>query len=649
LTSRRRKLRFEDFCRIRQVSGPQVSPEGGEIAFSVTDPVCSQNRYATRLYVMGLEGRVRQLAANGSDNRNPIWAPSGTRIAFISNVDGEEGLWTVSPEGETSTKVVSRGENLSSPSWSRDSRRILFLSRVPQGDTSQSDVLVIKTLPYKFDGFGFLKNRWSHLFVVNENGGELKQVTEGEYSVTAAAWNADGSKIAYLAAKGERREFSYRNDVWLADVKSGDSERLTDGERYFQSLSFSPDGKWLAYLGRKRTYGLATKTDIYVLNLDTNEELNLTDEFNSKIGDTVASGTSSVTDPSPVWTMDSGGVYFLTAMNGVADLYEVSLKSKKVRCLTDGERTIQSYSFSKDQTVLSFLATDMVSPSEIWVAVKGHTHKLTSFNAPLVEELELSNGQKFTFAASDGVPVQCWFYPPVRPAKRERSPMILVLKGGPHTWCYGDAFSFQAQILAAEGYAVLYTNERGSGGYGEEFARTARARFYGEREFQDLMEAIDYAIHNFQVDPTRLGITGYSRGGFLTNWAITHTHRFKAAVSAGGISDFYSFYGTGDEMHIWCEENFEATPWDDEELYLSKSPIRYVKNATTPTMIIHAQQDHRSSVTQAEEFYTALKRLGKETELVVFPSENHGLPRASQPQHLIEYHRQVVRWFKKYL
>ena len=645
----KRKTKIEDFCSLRQVSGPQVSPDGSKIAFSVTDPLCHENKYVTHLYIADLEGRARQLTASGSDNRNPVWSPSGDKIAFLSDIDGNQSLWAISPENGTLTKIASLGENLSSPLWSPDSKKILFLSRIPQGETSRSDVLIIRTLPYKFDTFGFLNNKWSHLLLVDGNGEEPKQITEGEYSVTAAAWNTDGSKIAYLAAKGERREFSYWNDVWIVDLESGEHRRLTDQDRYFQSLAFSPDGKWLAYVGRKRTYGLATKTDIYVLNLETNNEVNLTAGFNSKIGDTIAGGTSFVVDPSPIWTKDSDGLYFLTAMNGLADLYRVSLESKQVRRSTDGTRTIQSYCFSKDQETLALLATDMLSPSEIWLYERGNTRRLTRFNDRLLEEVQLSGGEKFTFTTSDGIPVDCWFYRPVGFASEMKSPMVLILKGGPHTWCYGNAFSFQAQVLAANGYAVLYTNERGSGGYGEEFAKTARAKFYGEREYQDTMEAVDHAIQNFPVDASRLGITGYSRGGFLTNWAITHTNRFKAAVTAGGISDFYSFYGIGDEMHIWSEENFEGTPWDNEELYLSKSPMRYVKNVTTPTMIIHAQRDYRSSVTQAEELYTSLKRLGKETELIIFPGENHGLPRTSLPQHLMEYHRHVLRWFNQYL
>jgi len=646
--SNKRRVRVDDFCELRQVSAPHVSPDGSRVAFSVTDPICAENRYITQLFLADLYGNVRQLTNAGTDNREPVWSPSGREIAFLSNADGTSSLWKITPDQGIRKKMVSVGENLSPPIWSPDSRRILFLSRVLQGPPKQSDVIVIRTLPYKFDGLGFLNDKWNHLFVVDENGANLQQLTEGEYNIMAAAWLPDGSKIAYLAGKGEHREFSYRNDVWITDLKKATHERLTDSTRYFHSLSFSPDGRHLAYIARTWKYGLASKTDTYARDLETNKEVNLTAEFNSKIGDTISGGTSFVVDPSPVWSSSSDSIFFLTTVGGNADLYKVEVDSHKVSIVTDTTRTIQSYSFSQDGKVMAFLATDIVDPSEIWISKEGYARKLTKFNDGLIEQLELSKGTKFTFTASDNVPIDGWFYPPVD-STRSPYPMVLILKGGPHTWCYGNAFSFQAQLLAAEGFATLYTNERGSGGYGEEFARTARAKFYGEREFQDIMEAVDYVLGIFDVDKERLGITGYSRGGFLTNWTITHTDRFKAAVTAGGISDFYSFYGIGDEMHIWCEENFEGTLWDSEELYRAKSPLRYVKNVKTPAMIIHAQQDYRSSVTQAEELYVALKSLGKEAELIIFPNENHGLPRTSAPLHLIEYHQHVIRWFRKYL
>ena len=296
---------------------------------------------------------------------------------------------------------------------------------------------------------------------------------------------------------------------------------------------------------------------------------------------------------------------------------------------------------------MSFLSTDIVSSSEIWVWDSNSTRKQSGFNDELFEGLNLSKGEKFIMKASDEVPIDCWYFNPVDSAEDE-CPMVLLVKGGPHMSGWGNALNLQVQLLAANGYAVLLTNERGTGGYGEEFAKTARAVFYGQKEYKDIMEAVDYVEENYPVDTKRLNIMGYSRGGFLTNWIITHTDRFNSAITAGSFSDVYSFFSTGDYMHIWCEKNYEGTPWDDEELYMCKSPLRYVKNVQTPTLIMHAMEDYRASVTQAEQLYVSLKRLRKETEMILFPGENHSLPRASSPQHMTEYNGHMLRWFNRF-
>jgi len=643
----KRKFKIADFCALRKISTPKFSPERDVIVFSITDPLCNENRYIKQIHTVDLDGRSVQLTKEGSNNSNPTWSPSGNHIIFTSDLDGEPGIWKISAAGGDLEKIGGVGSNITSLLWSSSSNRILFLSRVPQGKINQSDVMVINRLPYKSDDVGFLGNTWCHLFIIDPDSKEIKQITEGEYDVSAAAWNPNGHSIAYLTNKNKDASFTRKNDIWITDIKTCEHNKITDGSKSFRSLSFSPDGKWLALIGNTRIYGLATKNDIYVLNLKSGEEFNLTAEFDSKIGDRVNGGTGVGVDPSPVWMNDSSAVYFLTAMKGNGNLYKVTIDSD-VKMVSEAMNTIQSYNFSKNQRVIAFLTTNVVSPSEIWVKEKDHTRKLTRFNDKLMEELLVSKGEKFTFNASDGVPIDGWYYKPIGTIE-DKMPLVLIVKGGPHMSCYGNAFSFLPQILAANGYAVLYTNERGSGGYGEDFAKTARAKFYGEREFADIMEAIDYILRNYPVNKNRLGIMGYSRGGFLTNWTITHTNRFKAAISAGGFCDNYSLFSTGWENQIWCEKNFEGTPWDDEELYLSKSPLRYIKEVITPTMIIHALQDRKASVTQAEQLYVSLKRLGKETELVIFPGEGHYLPRRSSPKHMMEYNEHIIRWFNKFL
>ena len=640
-----RKFMLEDISQLRKVSGPRTSPDGASIVFSVMDSHYSENRYGAQLYMVDLEGNVTQLTRDGNNNRSPAWSPSGEEVAFISDMGGKQGIWTLKP-GERPRRITGLDTGVASLKWSPGGDKLLFTSRVSQGEKRDSDVLVINRLAYKFNGLGFLGDRWSHLFTVDKDG-KVSQLTEGEYNVSQPTWSSTGNRIGHLSNKTKEAEISAKNDIWVTDLKTGVHTKLTDGSMSYRTISFSPDGRWIAANGNNRQYGLATKNDVYIIDLKSGARKNLTSGFISKIGDTVSGGTGFDYEAGLVWSPDSKHIHFVNAMNGNMNLYKVSVDTGEVTQLLDSTKSVHSFSFSSSHDVLAFLATDKVNPSEIWVSVDGEAKRLTGFNADLTGKLKLSGGEKFTFTASDGVPVECWYYAPVDGGE-DKPPLVLLVKGGPHMAGWGNAFDSRLQLLTANGYAVLLTNERGTGGYGEEFAKTARAKYYGQREVQDIMEVLDHVLESYPVDPDRVNIMGYSRGGFLTNWIITHTDRFNSAITAGGFCNVYSFFSSGDTMHVWCEKNYEGTPWDDEELYMEKSPIRYVKNITTPTLIMHAMEDYRSSVTQAEQLYTSMKRLRKEVEMVLFPGENHGLPRGSSPKHLREYDSHMLRWFDKY-
>jgi dipeptidyl aminopeptidase/acylaminoacyl peptidase len=641
-----RKFKLEDISSLKKISGPRTSPDGTRIVFSVMDSNYTEDRYETQLYMVNLEGKMIQLTKAGNSKRSPIWSPNSEEIAFISDMEGSTGIWALKI-GERPRKITDSDLGVASLRWSPSGEKLLFTSRISLGEKRESDVLVIDRLPYKVNGLGFIGDKWNHLFTVETQTRKVSQITNGKYDISYPVWNCSGSKIAYLSNKNSNAEILMKNDIWVVNLETGAHERLTDGSISYRSISFSPNGKWLAAIGNNRRYGLATKNDIYVIDLESSEMRNLTKEFISKIGDTVSGGTGFDLEAGLVWSIDSNEIYFLNAMKGNYNLYKVSLGTGDVTQISDSSKSINSFSFSRTQEVLTFLASDMVNPSEIWLSRYSNVKKLTRFNDVLIDKIKLSLGEKFILTASDGVPIECWYYEPVE-SDREKKPLVLLIKGGPHMSCWGNAFNSRLQLLTANGYAVLLTNERGTGGYGEEFAKTARAKFYGQREYQDIMEVLDYVLENYPINPDFVNVMGYSRGGFLTNWIITHTNRFNSAITAGGFCDVYSFFSTGDYMHIWCEKNYEGTPWDDEELYMSKSPIRYVKNITTPTLIMHAMQDYRASVTQAEQLYISLKRLRKDVEMVLFPGENHELPRGSSPKHLREYNRHMLRWFDKY-
>lgn len=289
---------------------------------------------------------------------------------------------------------------------------------------------------------------------------------------------------------------------------------------------------------------------------------------------------------------------------------------------------------------------DSLNLANVYVRDRNGERKITSFNDDVLSKLVLSAPEKFVFKASDGVDVEGWVMKP-RAHRGERVPAVIEIHGGPRT-AYGHCFMFEFQLLAANGFAVAFTNPRGSTAYGEKFAATI-PKNYGDRDYKDIMEALEYLIKARVVDGTRLGVAGGSYGGFMTNWIVGHTNRFKAAVTERSISNWYSFFGSSDIGYFFAEEEVGGMPWENVQHYVENSPITYVRNVRLPVLIIHSEEDYRCPIEQGEQFFVALKKLRKEASLLRFPEENHELSRSGKPEHRIERLNQINNWFKKHL
>jgi dipeptidyl aminopeptidase/acylaminoacyl peptidase len=329
----------------------------------------------------------------------------------------------------------------------------------------------------------------------------------------------------------------------------------------------------------------------------------------------------------------------------------VSIKNHKVQRVTDGKMTIGSFVLSKDGSKIAFDVSESLRPSEIWVQDEKGAKKLTDINGPVLKSMKISSPEEFWFTASDGVRIQGWIMKPTEFNEGRTYPAILEIHGGPYG-AFGYNFNHEFQVFASNGFAVIYTNPRSSLGYGEKFS--AQAGHWGERDYVDIMEAVDYVEKTFSfVDSKRLGVTGGSYGGYMTNWIVGHTDRFKAAIAERSISNWYSFHGVGDIGAMpWLPTHdigLGKNPWDALELYFERSPISYVKNVKTPLMIIAGEEDWDCTIDQAEQMFVALKKLKKTVELLTFPGENHNLSRTGKPSHRVERFGHYLRWFNKYL
>lgn len=641
------------------VSGPQMSPDGTRILFTYSTVNMDEDKYDSHIWVFDLKEKApRQFTHGKSSDTNARWSPDGRSILFLSNRASEEEkaadekkrkaqVWIIPADGGESRRVTSGEEGVQRPVWSPDGRSILFLSSVFKGEKSKdSDVKIIRRLKYKYNGRGFFEGKWTHLFSVPASGGKAKQLTQGEFDVEAVEWSPDGKRVAFISNLDDDADTSFFKNIYVLPSKGGKAELLWRGKGPVAALGWSPDGEYLAFTGRvieDPSLVYYKNTTVWLLPLKGGEPKNLT----AKLDRTVSGEEGGLE-----WSPDSKHVYFKADDHGSLHVYHVSLDGK-VEKITDGKMTVGSFSFDKSGQTMAFNSTDSVTPSELWVKNKTGMRRLTQMSKQLLKKLRISEPEEFWFTASDGIKVQGWIVKPQGIKKGEKYPMVLQIHGGPHS-AYGFKLmppEHEFQVLADHGFVVVYTNPRASTGYGEEFTRITG--HWGERDYQDLMEAVDYVAKTYPyVDVERLGVAGGSYGGFMTNWVVGHTDRFKAAVSMRSISNWYSFHGTSDIgwMSLPTHElSWGKDPWDNLQVIMEKSPITYIKNIKTPLLLLQSEEDYRCPIEQAEQLFIGLKKLKRTVEFVRTPGESHELSRSGKPKHRVERLQHIVRWFDTYL
>jgi dipeptidyl aminopeptidase/acylaminoacyl peptidase len=506
---------------------------------------------------------------------------------------------------------------------------------------------VITRLRYKMNGLGFLGDRRSHVFLVDTDGsGPPRQLTAGDYDHGLPAWSPDGTRLAVASDRSPDGDYHNRSDVWVLPIDGGEPESLTAGRGPVSSPSWSPDGKTIAFFGHDSSWGGATQPDIYLVGVDGGGLTNLTGPSGLGAGLGTTSDVNSASAPPPVWTPDGQELLYSTSVGGETHLYAVEVASGAVRQLTAGRRQVFAWSAAGGQLV--FAASDPGHISDLyWRDPQGEERQITDLNLWL-SEVALGTVEEVEFAGAGGSRIQGWLLHPPDFDPGRRYPLVLAIHGGPHS-AYGYGFFHELHLLAAEGSCVLYTNPHGSTGYGQEFAAGTR-HDWGGKDYQDLMAGVDHVLDTRPyLDPERLGVTGGSYGGYMTNWIIGQTDRFRAAVSCRSTANRYSQYGTSDLAYFNSDWEFPGTPWDNPQFYLERSPLTYVGRITTPLMLIHSENDLRCPISQAEELFVALKRLRREVVLVRFPDENHELSRSGQPAHRVERLEHIVGWFRKHL
>jgi len=635
---------IEDIVQLKDVQYAQVSPEGTNILYTVREMDLEGNRYLTSLWMVKWDGGEPQQLVDKSDVRMPRWSPDGERIAFFSDSDGETKIWLLSVDSGQMQPVPLTGDRhgpisthpyYSGLEWSPDGQKLAFAA---QDSVEPEDMLVWKDW-YRTEGFGDIHHR-VQLWTVDADGGTPIQLTKGDFHNGQPAWSPDGTQIAFMSNRSGQEEsilwsVNENYDVWLVASTGGAARKITTNEGPDSSPVWSPDGQFLAYVSVPYRGSHWDVTNLNSVDIDSGEVTALTDLSSFDFGVILEPGA---------WV---GSDIVFTALVGAAKhafRVEANRTVSVPEAIVTGDRQVSSLSSSRDGKRLALLIQDPSHPAEVWAARSDgrRLRRLTDTN-PQIDATQLGATELVRWASRDGMQIEGVVVKPEGFDPNHRYPLVVRPHGGPHG-SSGLIFHMGDQYYASQGFVVFAPNFRGSVGYGQAFVDADRGQL-GGGDFQDLMSGVDHLIGQGYVDPDRLTIAGISYGGFMTTWTVGHTDRFKAAMAGAPVVNAQTMFATSD-IPWWVTWEYLGPPWKNPDLIRTYSPITYVQNVTTPTLVIHGENDVRVPLSQGMEFYRALRTLGVPTDLVIYPGEQHG---SWNPVHQLDILERTVNWFNRYL
>lgn len=636
-----RRLQLDDLDHFVLVSNPRVSPDLERLAFVETRIDRERDGYSSSIWILRLKDSEPVQFLSGGQDHHPRWSPDGKSLLFLSRRGMKEergnSLFIAPVGGGEPRLVLKMREGIEQPGWNPNGKEILFLSSIGE---SPEDVRIVDRIPLWFDAAGFVHHKRRHLHSVDVASGTLSRLSDGDINVNCFSPSNDGSMVAYASSPNDLDP--RRMDLHIQDLGTGECRRILTGF-YIEAICWSPDDRQIALLASNLERGYATHLGVWVIPREGGEPENLAKGLDRGCGRRVYYDLRSpfASLPSPIW--DGGHIYFPLSEGGRFNLYRINPAEGRPEAVVGGDLSIEEFHVCRG--LIAYTMVTATEPAEVWVKNGSGDRRITRFNDRLLSMLELSTPERFEFQASDGEMVEGWILKPK--VGGGRIPAIMDVHGGPKSK-FGYSFMFEHQLYTAEGYAVIYVNSRGSDGYSSEFADIRGA--YGTRDYQDLMEALDYVISSHgELDPDRLGVTGLSYGGFMTNWIVTQTGRFKAAISQNGICSWPSFFGTTDIGFYFAPDQIGGDPWSNEEGYRRISPITYAPRVSTPIMFVHSYHDYRCWIDQSIMFYTALKYLGKEARLALFMEGSHVFRSTGKPSIRKKRLEKMLEWFNTHL
>ncbi|HEX5082317.1 MAG TPA: S9 family peptidase [Blastocatellia bacterium] len=681
--AQKRLITETDLFKFVWIADPQISPDGSRVAFVRVWVNRKADRYDSALWIVPTNGGApRQLTA-GPRDASPRWSPDGKRLAFVRSAEKEgrpqpAQIYLLTFDGGEAQALTGLPRGAGSPQWSPDGKTIAFtgsedLSKrdnaaTESGEAAEkkpehvSDVRVITRGAYRSNGPGYLNPKIkTHIWTapVPDAPGESpkpKQITRGNFDEGNIHWSPDGRRIYFTASRVVESYYEPpRSDLYSVAPDGSAEKKIVSFDGRMRDYSVSEDGLRIALSGSltRKPIQSYTQPDLFVAdNAVGAAPRNLTADYDFDIGGGIGGDQRAPRGGSSggaIWSKDGRHLFITVAEHGRANLKRIDAATGKVEAVTNGDHEIQSYTATPDASKMVLLISSPVNIGDLFLldTASGKLSQLTRINDELFSQLDLTPPEEIWYTSPDGKKIQGWIQKPPGFDSTKKYPFILEIHGGPHS-AYGFTFTHEFQWMAAKGYVVLYANPRGSTSYGQDFGNIIQYNYPGD-DYKDLMAGVDEILKRGYIDENRLGVTGGSGGGVLTNWTVGHTTRFKAAVSQRSIADWAGFWYTAD-FTLFQPTWFRGAPWEDPADFVKRSPITYIKNVTTPMMFIEGESDYRTPPADGGEImFRALKYRKIPTVMVRFPNESHELSRSGAPWHRVERLQHILNWFDKYL
>ena len=679
----KRMITEMDLFKFVWIADPQISPDGSRVVFVRVWINQKADRYDTALWIVPTTGGPpRQLTA-GPRDLSPRWSPDGKQLVFLRSAEKEgkpqpPQLYLLSFEGGEARPLTELSRGVSAAEWSPDGKTIAFMSTedpakkdktmTEGGELKEkqpervSDVRVITRAVYRSNGPGYLNPKYhSHIWTVSvprvsSEVPKPAQITRGNFDEGNFGWSPDGTRLYFTANRVLESYYdSPRADLYSIAADGNDEKKVLSFEGGMRDYTISSDGKRIIFAGSetKNPPNSYTQPDLYIAdNVIGAIPKNLTSNYDFDIGGGLTGDQRAPRGGSPggaIWSRDGRSIIVNVAEQGRSNLKRIDAATGKVEALTRGDQEVMSYTATPDASKIALVISTSINIGDLFLldTASGKLTQLTNINDELFSQLNITQPEEIWYESFDSRRIQGWIQKPPNFDPSKKYPFIIEIHGGPHA-AYGYTFTHEFQWMAAKGYVVLYTNPRGSTSYGQDFGNIIQYNYPGD-DYKDLMKGVDEVLKRGYIDEKKLGVTGGSGGGVLTNWTVGQTNRFAAAVSQRSIADWAGFWYTAD-FTLFKPTWFRGAPWEDPEDFKKRSPITYVKNITTPMMFIEGEVDWRTPPNEGGEvLFRALKYRKVPTVMVRFPNESHELSRSGQPWHRIERLQHIVNWFDKYL